>query len=102
MHFKYHETHPYKNFLEYLNITEAASFIVDYFDLVETVEFDNTILVTSNKRVLQYTDLKETHNTLSSSDFLHRVIHRYTSALPILLVKNNVKFTAIFLRLGEN
>lgn len=34
MHFKYHETHPYKNFLEYLNITEAASFIVDYFDLI--------------------------------------------------------------------
>lgn len=34
MHFKCHENHPYKNFIEYINMTEAARFIEDYFDFV--------------------------------------------------------------------
>lgn len=32
----------YRNIIEYLNITEAASFIEDYLNLVETVEFNDT------------------------------------------------------------
>lgn len=101
MYFECHEAHPYRNIIEYLNITEAASFIEDYLNLVETVEFNDTMLVTSNKIVLHYTDLKNIRKTLSSSDFLHLVIHRYINALQILIMKNKVESTEVFLRLGE-
>lgn len=101
MHFKCHEAHPYKNLIEYINMTEAAGFIEDYLNLVSTVEFADNRLVTSNKIVLQYTDFKNIRNILSNNDFLHLIIHRYINSLHEIIIAADVESTEVFIRLGE-
>lgn len=101
MHFNSNDAHPYKNFIEYINMNEAASFIDDYLNLVSTIEFDDISLVTSNKITLQYSDLKNIQNILSNNEFLHLIIHRYINSLRELLMKNDIEETEVFIRLGE-
>src|SRR5699024_716490 len=101
MHFNSNDAHPYKNFIEYINMNEAASFIDDYLNLVSTIEFDDISLVTSNKITLQYSDLKNIQKKLSNNEFLHLIIHRYINSLRELLMKNDIEETEVFIRLGE-
>ena len=53
MYFESDANHPYKNFIEYINITEAANLIKDYLKLVSTIEFSNRTIITSDKIIIK-------------------------------------------------
>lgn len=101
MIFSCSESHPYRNFIEYINATDETSLIEDFLQYVSVVEFGGNTSADLNKITLQDNDLKELYSHLKNDEFLHLIIHRYINAIKMLLVNNNVNQTEIFLRLGE-